>query len=122
MAVGLVHSIWLWNLVAGKKAEGGEGRGEWKCVVRIQDIFGHVGSIAWKPNTLEFSVGCANGTFQVWRLVETLTSSSDEWSAQLIWSTGNPVLAASDALFADAVGLSSASQKLLTQRCKGAAA
>ncbi|KAG9064371.1 hypothetical protein KI688_003559 [Linnemannia hyalina] len=115
MGVGLPGSFWLWNFASYNTAEGGEGRGEWKCLVRIRDIFGEVSSIAWKPATLEFSIGWRNGTLQVWKLVET-SSSSDAWSAQLVWSAGNPVLAASDAVFDDAVGLSSANQQLLTQR------
>ncbi|KAG9064395.1 hypothetical protein KI688_003583 [Linnemannia hyalina] len=117
----LLRSVWLWNFASYNTAEGGEGRGEWRCLVRIRDIFGDVKSMAWKPDTLEFSIGCANGSLQVWKLVET-SSSSDAWSAQLVWSAGNPVLAASDAIFAGAVGLSSANQQLLTQRCKGTAA
>ncbi|KAF9273823.1 hypothetical protein BGZ88_003490 [Linnemannia elongata] len=117
---GLTRSVWLWKFVADTSAEG-EGRGEWKCLVRIRDIFGRVLSIAWKPDMLEFGIGCKNGSLQVWKLVET-SSSSDGWSAQLVWSTGNPVLAASDAVFADAIGLSSVNQKLLTQRGKDAAA
>ncbi|OAQ24648.1 WD40 repeat-like protein [Linnemannia elongata AG-77] len=122
LGVSLPRSVWLWNFASDKTAEGGEGGGEWKCLVRIRDIFGRVNSIAWKPDGLGFSIGCANGSLQAWRLVETSASSSDGWSAQLIWSTGNPVLAASDAAFADAVGLSSANQQLLTQRGKGVAA
>ncbi|KAG9064421.1 hypothetical protein KI688_003611 [Linnemannia hyalina] len=115
--VGYRRSVRLWNFVADTSAEGGGE--EWKCSASILDIFGAVNSIAWKPDTLEFSIGCENGSLQVWRLVEA-SSSSDAWSAQLVWSAGNPVLAASDAVFADAVGLSSANQQLLTQRCKGA--
>ncbi|KAG9064420.1 hypothetical protein KI688_003610 [Linnemannia hyalina] len=122
VGVGYWGSVRLWNFVADTSAEGGGGEGgEWKCSVRIRDIFGNVNSIAWKPDTLEFSIGCKNGSLQVWRLVET-SSSSDAWSAQLVWSTGNLVLAASDVVFADAVGLSSNNHQLLTQRCKGAAA
>ncbi|KAK3835427.1 MAG: WD40-repeat-containing domain protein [Linnemannia elongata] len=119
MGVGSTRSVWLWK-VASDKTTGGEGRAEWKCLVRIRDIFGDVSSITWKPDTLEFSIGCANGSLQVWRLVETSSSSSDGWSAQLVWGTGNHVLAASEAVFANAIGLSSANQQLLTQRGKGA--
>ncbi|KAG9064399.1 hypothetical protein KI688_003587 [Linnemannia hyalina] len=108
-------------VVAGR-AEGGEVRGEWKCLVRIRDIFGDVKSMAWKPDTLEFSIVCESETLQVWRLVERSTSLSDAWSAQLVWSSGHLVLATSDAVTANAVGLSSANQQLLTQRGKGAAA
>jgi hypothetical protein len=50
--------------------------------------------------------------------VET-SASLHKWSAQLVWGAGNPVLAASDAFFEDAFGLSSTNQRLLTQRCKG---
>ncbi|OAQ24233.1 WD40 repeat-like protein [Linnemannia elongata AG-77] len=121
LGVGLVGSVWLWNLASDKSAVG-EGRGEWKCLVRIRDIFGEVYRIAWKPDKLEFSIGCANGFLQVWRTKETLSSSSNTWSAQLVWSIGNHGLAASDAVFADAIGLSSTNQQLLTQRCKGTAA
>ncbi|KAF9278353.1 hypothetical protein BGZ88_000621 [Linnemannia elongata] len=120
MGVGLTGSVWLWNFASDKTADGGEGRGKWECLVRIRDIFGYFGSIKWKPNMLEFSIACENGILQVWSLVETSTSSSDEWSAKLVWSTGNHGLAASDAVFANAVGLSSVNQQLLTQRCKGA--
>ncbi|KAG9064432.1 hypothetical protein KI688_003622 [Linnemannia hyalina] len=119
VGVGFGRSVQLWNFVADTSAEGGGG--EWKCSGSIRDIFGDVKSIAWKPDTLEFSIGCKNGCLQVWRLVETL-ALSDAWSTQLVWSAGNPVLAASDAVFADAIGLSSVNQQLLTQRCKGAAA
>ncbi|KAG9065071.1 hypothetical protein KI688_002392 [Linnemannia hyalina] len=120
MSVGLPRSICLWNFVAYTSAEGGGGGGggEWRCSVRIRDIFGKINSIAWKPDTLEFSIGCENGSLQVWRLVET-SASSDAWLVQLVWSAGNPVLVTSDAVFADAIGLSSANQRLLTQRCKG---
>ncbi|KAG9064433.1 hypothetical protein KI688_003623 [Linnemannia hyalina] len=113
--VGYGRSVGLWNFVADTSAERGGGSGKWKCSASIRDIFGDVKSIAWKPATLEFSIGCKNGCLQVWRLVET-SALSDAWSAQLVWSTGNPVLAASDAVFADAVGLSSVNQQLLTQR------
>ncbi|KAG9064385.1 hypothetical protein KI688_003573 [Linnemannia hyalina] len=121
MGVGLRRSVWLWNFVPEASVEGGGGGGggggEWECSVFVQDIFGAVKSIAWKPQALEFSIGCDNGSLQVWRLVETSSSSPlDAWSAQLVWSAGNPVLAASDVVFTDAVGLSSANQQLLTQR------
>ncbi|OAQ25195.1 WD40 repeat-like protein [Linnemannia elongata AG-77] len=119
MGAALAYSVWLWNF-ASEKTTKGNGRKEWKCLVRIGDIFGRVLSIAWKPDTLEFGIGCANGSLQVWKLVET-PSSSDGWSAQLVWSAGNHVLAASDAVFANAIGLSSVNQQLLTQRGMGAA-
>ncbi|OAQ23322.1 WD40 repeat-like protein [Linnemannia elongata AG-77] len=119
LSVGLTRSVWLWNFVSDKTA-GGEGRGEWKCLVRIRDIFGPVNNIAWKPGTLDFGIGCANGSKQVWKLLETSKSPSDTWSAQLVWSAGNPVLAASDAVFAHAIGLSLVNQQLLAQRGKGA--
>ncbi|OAQ24243.1 WD40 repeat-like protein [Linnemannia elongata AG-77] len=122
LGVGLTGSVWLWIFASNKTAEGGEGRGEWKCLVRIRDIFGRVLSMAWKPNTLDFGIGCANGSLQVWRLVETSTPSSEAWSTQMVWGAGNPVLVASDAIFVDAVGLSSVNQKLLTQRSKDAVA
>ncbi|KAG9064388.1 hypothetical protein KI688_003576 [Linnemannia hyalina] len=114
IGVGLLRSVWLWNFVVGTSVEGGGG--EWKCLVRVHDFFESTNIITWRPDTLEFSTGCENGSLQVWRLVETSTSSSDAWSAQLVWSAGNPVLAASDAVFADAVGLSSVNQQFLTQR------
>ncbi|KAF9273767.1 hypothetical protein BGZ88_003524, partial [Linnemannia elongata] len=118
--VVLYCSVWLWNFVTDMSADGGgrEGGGSWKCSVRAQDIFGLPRSIAWKPDALEFSIVCENGSLQVWRLVET--PSSDEWSAQLVWSDGNSVLAASDAIFAHAIGLSSVNQQLLAQRGWGA--
>ncbi|KAG9064423.1 hypothetical protein KI688_003613 [Linnemannia hyalina] len=118
VGVGYSRSVWLWNFVADTSAEGGGEGGEWKSAVRIEDIFACVNSIAWKPDTLEFSIGCENGSLQVWRLVET-SASSDAWSAQLVWGVGNPVLVALDVVFADAVGLSSVNQQFLTQRCKG---
>ena len=117
MGGGLTRSVWLWNFASDKTAEGGERRGGWKCLVRIRDIFERVNSIAWKPDTLEFRIGCANGSLQLWRLVETSSSSlSDAWSAQLVWSIGNPVLAASDTIFANS---SLANQELLTLRGNG---
>ncbi|KAG9064402.1 hypothetical protein KI688_003590 [Linnemannia hyalina] len=121
VGVGYRRSVRLWNFVIDTSAEGGGEGGEWKCLVRIRDIIGDVNSVAWKPDTLEFSIGCANGSLQVWKLVEA-SSSSDAWSAQLVWSAGNLVLTALDVVFADAVGLSSANHQLLIQRCEGAAA
>ncbi|KAG9064417.1 hypothetical protein KI688_003607 [Linnemannia hyalina] len=109
------RSVWLWNFVADTSMEREGGGGKWKWSACIRDIFGDITSIAWKPDTLEFSIGCENGSLQVWRLVKA-SSSSDAWSAQLVWSAGNLVLAASDVVFADAVGLSSTNQQLLTQR------
>ncbi|OAQ27877.1 hypothetical protein K457DRAFT_20878 [Linnemannia elongata AG-77] len=76
-------------------------------------------AFTWRPDMLEFSIGDANGSFQVWRLVETSVPSV-AWSTQLVLSAGNPVLAASDALYADVVGLSSVNQQLLTQFGDGA--
>ncbi|KAF9273004.1 hypothetical protein BGZ88_004174, partial [Linnemannia elongata] len=119
MGVGLPRSVWFWNFVSDKTAEGG-GRGKWRCLVRIRDIYGDVIGIAWEPDALQFSIGCADGSLQMWRLAETSTSSSDEWSAQLVWSNGNPVLAASNANFAKAIDLAPANQHILNQRCKGA--
>ncbi|KAF9536575.1 hypothetical protein EC957_010423, partial [Mortierella hygrophila] len=101
VGVGYHRSVQLWNFVTDTSAERGGGSKKWKCSVRIRDIFGEVFGITWKPDTLGFSIRCSNGFLQVWRLVET-SASSDAWSAQLVWSTGNPVLAASDAVFADA--------------------
>ncbi|KAG9064431.1 hypothetical protein KI688_003621 [Linnemannia hyalina] len=115
VGVGCLRSVQLWNFVAYTSAEGRGGGGKWKCSVRILDILSYVASFAWKPDTLEFSIACENGFLQVWRLVET-SASPDAWSAQLVRSTGNPVLAASDAVFVDAVGLSTVNQKLLKQR------
>ncbi|KAF9537144.1 hypothetical protein EC957_008777, partial [Mortierella hygrophila] len=102
LAVGSTCSVQLWNFVADTSPEGGGE--EWKCSASILDIFGDVDGIAWKTDILEFSIGCENGYLQVWRLVET-SASSDAWSVQLVWSAGNPVLVASDAVFADADAL-----------------
>ncbi|KAF9923938.1 hypothetical protein FBU30_006008 [Linnemannia zychae] len=70
-----------------------------------------VDSIAWKPNSLEFTTGCYDGSVRVWKLVETL----DGWSVQQICGTGNSVLAASGASLSKAIGLSPVNRQLLEQ-------
>ncbi|KAF9934764.1 hypothetical protein FBU30_000057, partial [Linnemannia zychae] len=106
IATGSKCAVWLWYFAPNKTVM------EWSCTLIIRDFVGYVHSISWRPNSLELVTGCEDGSVRAWRLVEI----SGIWSAQLIWSTGNNVLAASGVKFSNAVGLSASNRRLLEQR------
>ncbi|KAF9102199.1 hypothetical protein BGX29_004868 [Mortierella sp. GBA35] len=77
----------------------------------LGDFFGKVNGVALRPGALELAAACDDGSVRVWRplvLPEGL-------SAQLVWSSGHAILAASDAITDDAVGLSKVNRQLLEQ-------
>ncbi|OAQ25866.1 WD40 repeat-like protein [Linnemannia elongata AG-77] len=100
------RSIRLWNSVARY------GTQTWRCMAVIEEFFGQVNSVAWRPGLLEFATGCDDGSVRVWKVLER----SGRVSVQMIWSSGPAVLASTGALIANAVGLSTTNRALLKQR------
>ncbi|KAG9061169.1 hypothetical protein KI688_007507 [Linnemannia hyalina] len=100
------RSIRLWNFVARYGAQ------TWRCMAVIEEFFGQVNSVAWRPGLLEFATGCDDGSIRVWKVLE----KSGRVSVQMIWSSGPAVLASTGTIIADAVGLSTTNRALLKQR------
>ncbi|KAF9149480.1 hypothetical protein BG015_008726 [Linnemannia schmuckeri] len=100
------RSIRLWNSVARYGAQ------TWKCMAVIEEFFGQVNSVAWRPRSLEFATGCDDGSVRVWKVLE----KGGRVSVQMIWSSGPAVLASTGAIIANAAGLSTTNRALLKQR------
>ncbi|KAF9933397.1 hypothetical protein FBU30_005606 [Linnemannia zychae] len=105
-ATGCEGLVFLWHITPD------EPIGNRFYTLAITELIGVVGSIAWKPDALEFVVCCHDGSARAWRLVEI----SGIWSAQLVWRSGNSTLAVSGARFSEAIGLSATNRRLLEQR------
>ncbi|KAF8932180.1 hypothetical protein BGZ47_011519 [Haplosporangium gracile] len=84
------------------------------CVSVIEGFTGYVKDVVWRPNKLEFTTACFEGSIRAWRVVES--SESGRVSVQLLWSSGPAVLAPSRAMLNNTVGLSAINRKLLEQR------
>ncbi|KAF9335978.1 hypothetical protein BGZ91_010226 [Linnemannia elongata] len=80
----------------------------------VDTFFGEITGLGWRPDALEFATSCKDGSVRVWKLVQD--EDTGEVEIKMIWSSGCIGLAVSDAVFADAVGLSSINRKLLKQR------
>jgi hypothetical protein len=86
---------------------------ERRCIANIDNFFGDVVGVAWRPSTLEFATACEDGSIRTWRLVE---NEMAEVSVNMVWGSGFTGFVASGAVLVDAVGLSSINRKLLDQR------
>ncbi|KAF9117723.1 hypothetical protein BGW39_001856, partial [Mortierella sp. 14UC] len=78
----------------------------------IGDVFGGISSVVWKPDVLDFFVGCKDGSIRAWMLL----GEGDKAQVQLKWGTGFGHLVASKARIAGVEGLSNVARALLIQR------
>ncbi|OAQ25337.1 WD40 repeat-like protein [Linnemannia elongata AG-77] len=85
-----------------------------RCMTVVDTFFGEITGLGWRPDALEFATSCNDGSVRVWKLVQD--EDTGEVEVKMIWSSGCIGLAVSDAVFSDAVGLSSINRKLLKQR------
>ncbi|KAG0055036.1 hypothetical protein BGZ89_002511 [Linnemannia elongata] len=85
-----------------------------RCMNVVNNIFGEITGLGWRPDALEFATSCNDGSVRVWKLV--IDDDTGEVEIEMIWSSGCIGLAVSDAVFTYAVGLSSSNRKLLRQR------
>jgi WD40 repeat protein len=86
---------------------------EWKQEALIRGFVGEATCIAWRPGTLEIATGSVDGSTRVWRL-----QTDPEISVEQVWGIGPVGLVATDAVFEEAIGLSTVNQILLTQRSR----
>lgn len=85
-----------------------------RCANVVDNFFGDITGLSWRPKALEFATSCKDGSIRVWKLVED--EETGEVAVMMIWSSGSVGLAVSDAVFTDAIGLSSINRRLLKQR------
>jgi len=86
---------------------------EWRHLTTTGGFLEDVVTISWRSRTPEFATGCEDGSTRAWRLQQ---NESEEVSMQTVWSAGQPVFAATDAVIIDTVGASAVNRQLLLQR------
>jgi WD40 repeat protein len=87
----------------------------WSCVSVLGGFFGAVHDVVWNPVTpMEFVTACKDGSIRVWRV--TNDDGGDGVLVKMLWGSNIRTLCALDLVFKDAIGLSAADQRLLTQR------
>ncbi|KAF9903270.1 hypothetical protein EC991_004042 [Linnemannia zychae] len=101
----------LWKVLLDDQEQADQDQNKYVSV--IEGFSGTVRGIAWRPNKLEFTTACWDGSLRVWQLMQE--GQTGKVNVQQVWSSGHAVLAASGALLNNKVQLSVTNKKLLQQ-------
>ncbi|KAK3823899.1 MAG: WD40-repeat-containing domain protein [Linnemannia elongata] len=115
VATAYVTIVRLWKLPSQDQDQQAIPLQDQDCVSVIEGFTSFVNDVVWRPNKLEFTTACHDGTVRAWRVVED-NNRSGRVSVELIWSSGPAMLVASGAALNDVVGLSAMNRRLLEQR------